>query len=112
MNDQKLNMKQTEQLLREHGFWLSASDIADGIETGVYPFGRLVRVSEDGRRTFEVFRGDVIEWVMKKARVPSTEATGDTPEVAEELRRVANTLVEISKTMEKLMAVAILNSKA
>ena len=69
MAKQRITVTVNEALsiLRAAGMPATASTLADGIESGVYPFGRMVRKSETtGRRTFEIFRVDLMSWIDSK----------------------------------------------
>lgn len=61
-----VTVNETLSILRAAGMPATASTLADGIESGVYPFGRMVRKSESGRRTFEIFRVDLMSWIDSK----------------------------------------------
>ena len=58
-------------LFRTYGISIDARRMADSIATGIYPFGRVVRVSESGRRTFEIWRTDVDRFL--KSKIPKEE---------------------------------------
>lgn len=49
--------------MREHGIHCSASGIADGIESGAYPFGRIKSTGPTGRRTAEIFTDKFYSWI-------------------------------------------------
>lgn len=61
-----LSINETLAIMREAGVPASGASLADGIESGAYPFGRLVRKSESGRRTFEIFVVDLRRWLEEK----------------------------------------------
>lgn len=62
-----VTVNETLAILRASGMPATASTLADGIESGAYPFGRMVRKSETtGRRTFEIFRVDLMAWLESK----------------------------------------------
>ena len=48
------------------GIRCSEKVIADGIECGAYPFGRIVNKGETGRRTVQIFRVDFEAWLETK----------------------------------------------
>lgn len=53
--------------MREHGIPCSPYRVADAIESGYYPFGRVCSVSPTtGRRTFEIWRVDFERWLTEK----------------------------------------------
>lgn len=54
------------RLFRSYGIPMEIMRLADGIEAGVYPFGRIVKKSSTGRRTFEIWRVDVEAFLRSK----------------------------------------------
>lgn len=73
IDTKRSNMTMTIQdvahLFREYGIPIELRRLADGIASGVYPFGRVVRTSANGRRTFEIWRVDVEAFLRSK--IPS-----------------------------------------
>lgn len=66
-NKLTVTVNETLAIMRKAGIPITAITLADGIETGVYPFGRMVRKSEiTGRRTFEIYRVDLQQWLDSK----------------------------------------------
>ena len=66
-NKLTVTINEALEIMRNAGVPVSGVTLADGIESGVYPFGRLVRKSETtGRRTFEIFRVDLLRWLESK----------------------------------------------
>lgn len=61
------------KLFREYGIPMEVTRLADGIESGYYPFGNLVKVSATGRRTFEIWRIDVENFIKSKTPAGATE---------------------------------------
>ena len=63
-----LTMTATEcvEVLRRYGVNSSIKTLIDGIESGVYPFGRIVSTGETGRRYVEIFRVDFCQWLQSK----------------------------------------------
>lgn len=61
-----LTINETCKLFRSYGVPMEQTRLADGIESGIYPFGRLVRVSPRGRRVFEIWRCDVENYIESK----------------------------------------------
>lgn len=61
-----LSINETLAVLRKRGIQMEASRLCDGIEDGTYPFGRVVRKSPNGRRTFEIFLVDVEAFIKSK----------------------------------------------
>ena len=53
-------------IMRSAGIRTSATRIVDGIESGAYPFGRIVSVGPNGRRVTEIFRKDFYEFLREK----------------------------------------------
>jgi len=70
MRKPKLTMTMTlsdvADLFRSYGIPISLGRLADDIASGAYPFGRVVAVSPDGRRTFEIWRTDVDAFLESK----------------------------------------------
>ena len=66
MESPMVTAKETASIMRRLGIPTSTSKIVDGIESGAYPFGRIVRVGESGRRTTEIFRKDLYEFLRGK----------------------------------------------
>ena len=58
-----ITVTEAAQILRSYGMHCSAKTIADGIENGSYPFGRIVSVGESGRRRVEIFRVHFCRWL-------------------------------------------------
>lgn len=52
--------------MRTYGIKCKEMDVADAIEDGTYPFGRLKRVGNTGRRTFEIWRVDFERWLRER----------------------------------------------
>lgn len=61
-----LTINEAAKMLREAGIPMTAITLADGIEDGAYPFGRLVRTSDSGRRMYEIFIVDVQRFIESK----------------------------------------------
>jgi hypothetical protein len=56
------------QLFRDHGVPMEKGRLARDLASGdVYPFGRVVKTSATGRRTFEIWRKDVEEFLASKS---------------------------------------------
>ena len=56
--------------MREAGIPCTPKRISAGIETGAYPFGRVVAVGETGRKTLEIFRVDFEAWLETRKPKP------------------------------------------
>lgn len=52
--------------LQKVGMKTSGKHVADSIESGAYPFGRMVKKNPSGYRSFEIFRTDFFEWLNSK----------------------------------------------
>lgn len=52
--------------MREHGIPCSPSRVANEIENGTYPFGRVKSYGKTQRRTFEIWRVDFEKWLREK----------------------------------------------
>lgn len=57
--------------MREAGIRSSPTRISAGIESGAYPFGRVVCVGPSGKRTLEIYRVDFMAWLQTK--IPKEE---------------------------------------
>ena len=66
MGNPMVTAKETASIMRRLGISTSTSKIVDGIESGAYPFGRIVRVGKSGRRTTEIFRKDLYDFLRGK----------------------------------------------
>lgn len=62
-----LTVHQAMRICRENGWPINQYQLTDGMEKGVYPFGRLVNTGATGRRTFEIFRGDLLRFLYEKS---------------------------------------------
>lgn len=70
----KVGINEARNILAAAGIPMSNVTLADGIAAGIYPFGRVVRVTETGRRTFEIFRVDLLAWAeSKKAGIETAQ---------------------------------------
>ena len=61
-----MSIQDVAKLFREYGIPIELRRLADGIASGDYPFGRVVRISPNGRRTFEIWRVDVEAFLQSK----------------------------------------------
>lgn len=62
-----LNVNEATQRLRAAGIRMTPAKLGDGIEQGVYTFGRMVSKNpESGRRSFEIFAADVDAFILAK----------------------------------------------
>ena len=68
-----MTINDVARLFRSYGIPMELGRLADGIASGAYPFGRVVRVSAGGRRTFEIWRVDVEAFLNSK--IPKEEST-------------------------------------
>lgn len=48
--------------MRKHGVKMTAKTLADGIEAGVFPFGKIISVSEGGIRNILILTKDYEAW--------------------------------------------------
>lgn len=53
--------------MRAAGFRTSETMIANGIESGRYPFGAVTGVGKTGRRRVEILRVDFNAWLQRVA---------------------------------------------
>lgn len=61
-----LTIKEACAICKEYGWIVDKTVMADGIAEGRYPFGRVIGEGTTGRRTFEIFRGDLVRWLEDK----------------------------------------------
>ena len=54
------------KLFRSYGIPMEVRRLADEIEAGIYPFGRVIRRGPQGRRCFEIWRCDVEAFIQSK----------------------------------------------
>ena len=54
------------KVLRSKGMKISVRRLVDGIQDGSYPFGRIVSTGGTGRRSVEIFRGDLERFIKEK----------------------------------------------
>lgn len=52
--------------MRSVGIPCSMRTVGDGIEEGVYPFGRIKSVGKTGYRSFEIWRVDFERWLRER----------------------------------------------
>lgn len=75
MHSITMGIKDVAARLREAGMRASERSVSDGIVSGAYPFGRVVRVNPSGRHTFQIFRVDFEAWLKtKQVWAPDQEA--------------------------------------
>lgn len=48
--------------MRKHGVKMTAKTLADGIEAGVFPFGKIISVSDGGIRNILILTKDYEAW--------------------------------------------------
>lgn len=63
-----MTLKDCTEAMRGYGIPCTERDIADAIEQGIYPFGRIKRRGTTGRRTFEIWRVDFERWLSERTR--------------------------------------------
>lgn len=66
MKSPTMTLNECATEMRNHGIRCSEMDVADAIEHGIYPFGRVKRVGNTGRRTFEIWRVDFERWLKER----------------------------------------------
>ena len=54
-------------ILRAHGMRIGVKSLIAGIEAGRYGFGTVINVGKTGRRTVEIFRGDLDKWIKERS---------------------------------------------
>lgn len=62
-----MTLKEVTEAMRAAGFRTSETMIADGIESGRYPFGAVIGVGKTGRRRIEILRVDFTAWLNRVA---------------------------------------------
>lgn len=61
-----MTLREVYYEMRAAGIHCNTQSISAGIASGAYPFGRVVKVGETGRRTVEIFRVDFEAWLESK----------------------------------------------
>lgn len=64
-NDSIMTLNEVAADLRSLGIKITTKRLSDGIASGIYTFGRVLHVSETGRRTLQIFRVDYERWKEK-----------------------------------------------
>ena len=64
----RMTIPEVARDMRQEGFPISERFLAEGIETGEYPFGRVLRTGPTGRRTFLINRRDYENWKNENMR--------------------------------------------
>ena len=62
-----ITVREAYYIMRAAGIKCNEKMISAGIASGAYPFGRVVQVGETGRRTLEIFRVDLEDWIESKS---------------------------------------------
>lgn len=85
----RMTLAEVGNEFRKAGISIDNRRLADGIETGEFPFGKLLNVSTGGRRTFWILRKDVMAYLdaviapaqitvpSVPAAIPSAPGTAD-----------------------------------
>lgn len=60
-----MTVREVVNAMRGVGFRTSDEIVADGIESGRYPFGTLISSGKTGRRHFEILRVDFERWLSE-----------------------------------------------
>lgn len=60
-----LTIKQTVEILREHGMDISAPHLRAGLECGAYPFGVCIRMEK--HPAFEVYKPLLMRWIEERS---------------------------------------------
>ncbi len=61
-----MTLEEVAQAMRNVGISISKISLADGIQNGLYPFGRVRRCGPTGRRTFEIPRLKFKQWLEEE----------------------------------------------
>ena len=62
MGKAMMTLKDVADDMRSRGCSLALRTIADRIEDGTFPFGKITSTGNSGRRTFIIFRKDYESW--------------------------------------------------
>lgn len=62
-------VQETAKILRQHGFPCCATNLSKQIAEGIYPFGRVIREGPSGRKTIQIFRRDLMDWISHMSEV-------------------------------------------
>ena len=62
MKKQKMSIAEVCADMRLWGFSISQKTLANGIESGIFPFGRVLSISETGIRHILIMRNDYEKW--------------------------------------------------
>ena len=60
-----MTLQECAEAMRAKGFRISPARIRDGLESGAYPFGRIVSVGATGRKNTEIFRVMFEAWIRE-----------------------------------------------
>ena len=66
-----LSVKETVEILREHGFKVSEQHLRAGLECRAYPFGNVVYMAK--QPVFEIFRPLLMKWINERSERSETE---------------------------------------
>lgn len=61
-----MTLHECANAMRAAGIACSPRGIADSIQDGIYPFGRIKSIGEGGNRRFEIWRVDFERWLSEK----------------------------------------------
>lgn len=61
-----LTAKETAELCHEYGWRVTQQQIAQGIAEGRFPFGRVVNIGPTGRKSYEIWVQDVLDFLKEK----------------------------------------------
>ena len=67
MNDRHIviiSIKDTVEILREHGMSISDAHLRAGIECGAYPFGVCIPMKQN---TYEVYKPLLLKWIEERS---------------------------------------------
>lgn len=60
-----MTLQECAEAMRAKGFRTSTARIRNNLESGAYPFGRIVSVGATGRRNTEIFRVKFEAWLRE-----------------------------------------------
>lgn len=61
-----MTLKECAAAMRERNVPCTETGIANAIEDGAYPFGRIKHVGKTGRRSIEIWRVDFERWLAER----------------------------------------------
>lgn len=66
MTKLNLTLQEACDICKEYGWVIDKVVLGKGIADGRYSFGTVIGEGATGRKTYEIFRGDLIRWLQDK----------------------------------------------